>query len=227
MLTCIKNINAADLREALNFPLPGAEAQRKMLPIGRDLIVAPYGTLFVRSAVLILLYPENGELHFCLTKRNEGLKHHPGQISFPGGRCEDHENESWQTAIRETEEEIGVSIEQIEYVGKLTDVFVTVSRFNIHPYLGIVCKKPDFVINHHEVDALITFPLSALFQPENHSCRNFNTASGPIEAPCYCIDDQIIWGATSMMLAELEEILRQHCSRREVHSGNAGIGPAL
>ncbi|MBN2805736.1 MAG: CoA pyrophosphatase [Prolixibacteraceae bacterium] len=214
MLSCIKNIDAVAITEALQYPLPGAAAQRLMLPGGRDLIVAQEESGYFRSAVLLLLYPENGELFFCLTKRNEGLKHHPGQISFPGGRCENHENDGWLTALRETEEEIGVSKAQVEYLGKLTDVYVTVSRFNIHPFLGYVKKKPDFVINHHEVDTLITLPLSSIFQPENHAIQTFHTLNGLIEAPCYNIQHQVIWGATSMMLAELEAILRQHCSRR-------------
>lgn len=203
--------------EALQKPLPGKDAQINMLPNGRELIEAGNDPSVITSAVLILIYPENDELFFCLTKRNSNLKHHPGQISFPGGRCELHEKDPSKTALRETEEEIGVPQNQIQLLGKLTEVFVIVSNFNIHPYIGYCAKKPNFIINHKEVEELIELPLHSIFPKENHTERKMETRLGNITVPCYLINEHVIWGATSMMIAELEAILASHYSRREAH----------
>lgn len=227
MQNCFKHITINDLKAAFALALPGAEAHAVMLPGGRELLTSADVTKYYRSAVLMLLYPENDTLHFCLTKRNERLKHHPGQISFPGGRCENYETNAWETALRETEEEIGVVAKSIEYIGKLSDVYVTVSRFNIHPYVGFVSERPLFKVNDHEVDAVITLPLPELFGSENHTSHTFLTSMGEIAAPCYCIQDHYIWGATSMMLAELEALLRLHCSHRATRSDSAGSAQAL
>lgn len=208
------NITIEQLKLALKKPLPGEKAHLRMLPKGRKLTHTENDSSIKKSAVLMLLYPENNELFFCLTKRNLKLRHHPGQISFPGGRCEKHETDPWLTALRETEEEVGLNRDQIQFVGRLSDVYVSVSNFNIHPYIGYSRKKPTFVVNDDEVDELICLPLHSIFLEKNHSKRKLKTRQGTYEVPCYVINENIIWGATSMMIAELEVLLTQHYSHR-------------
>jgi len=224
MLSNYTNITIEHIISALEEPLPGKQAHISMLPEGRDLICDETNQSIKKSAVLMLLYPEGNELHFCLTKRNSMLRNHPGQISFPGGRCENHETDPWNTSLRETEEEIGVPQNQIILIGKLSAVFVKVSNFMIYPYIGFSPEKPAFRVNHHEVEALISLPLSEILSDDNHTTRNVNTFMGSMKVPCYHINNHIIWGATSMMIAELEAILKQYYSRRGAHSDNVDNG---
>jgi len=162
-----QHITIANIRSALKENLPGLDAQIKMLPKGRSLSMSTDENV-KESAVLILFFSENNTLYFCLTKRHSGLKHHPGQISFPGGKCEKHEKNPYDTALRETEEEIGVEANTIELLGKLTDVYISVSNFNIHPYIGYVEEKPNFIINKYEVEELLIFPLHSIFDSNNY-----------------------------------------------------------
>ncbi|MFA9389498.1 MAG: CoA pyrophosphatase [Prolixibacteraceae bacterium] len=214
-------ITIQEIISSLKEPLPGQRAHMKMLPGGRSLTLPTNYSQVKKSAVLILLFYEQGLLHFCLTKRNSNLKNHPGQISFPGGRCEKYETDPWETALRETDEEIGIPPHQIQFLGKLSDVFVSVSNFNIHPYIGFIQEKPTFIINHKEVEKLIVLPLHSLFTEENHAIEMLETRNGKMNVPCYLIEDHVIWGATSMMIAELEVLLKQHYSGQEEHLNNA------
>ncbi|MDA3930389.1 MAG: CoA pyrophosphatase [Prolixibacteraceae bacterium] len=210
-----EEIKIDTIYKILEQSLPGIKAHSKMLPKGRSL---SYANKIVReSAVLILLYPENNKLYFCLTQRNSNLKHHPGQISFPGGRCENHDSNPSETALRETEEEIGVNSSTIKLLGQLSDVYVSVSNFNIHTFIGWVPKKPQFKLNASEVEKIITLPLHSIRKSQNHSTETINTSNGKMLVPCYKIEDYVIWGATSMMIAELEVLLEKHYSRREEH----------
>ena len=202
-------------------------AHQKMAPKGRSLAVPDLSQKVKKSAVLILLYPENGELQICLTKRNDLLKHHPGQISFPGGRCEKHETDPMLTALRETEEEIGVPQKEVQVLGKLSTLYIPVSNFIIHPYIGWIATKPTFSINTSEVDKVITLPLFLFLDEDSQKKMPVETSIGPFEVPCYFISGQLIWGATSMIIAELEAILRQHRGHRVKHSDNADNDQAL
>ena len=210
-------ITIDNLISALKAPLPGASAHTTMLPKGRKLDYDSNKPNIKKSAVLMLIYPNNGELFFCLTKRNAKLKHHPGQISFPGGKCEKHEIDTVETALRETEEEIGIERNHIQILGRLSDVYVSVSNFIIHPYIGYISRKPDFKINRKEVDELIVLPLNSILNMANRTERDIETSIGVLRVSCYLINDYVIWGATSMMIAELEALLRKHYSHRGAH----------
>lgn len=211
------------LESALNENLPGKKAHQTMMPKGRSLSIPKNEKKIKRSAVLILIYPEQDELQFCLTKRNEKLKHHPGQISFPGGKCESYEINPLDTALRETEEEIGVHPSDVKILGKLSELYISVSKFKIHPFVAWTPKKPIFNINRIEVDELISLPLNTILNKTNKTIKTVKTVMGRIDVPCYFIGDKLVWGATSMMLAELELILRKHYSHQESRSNNDDI----
>lgn len=185
--------------------MPGAVSHRKMLPHNRELTVSPEEQNRVKhSSVLLLLFIEDSELKVCLIKRPEHMKHHAGQIALPGGRIEKGET-ALETALRETWEEIGVTSDHIEILGSLSELYVQVSRFQIHPFVGWLSKKPEFVIDKNEVEKAIFFPLKLI----NNSFDEveLDTISGRLKVPCVQFEGEIIWGATAMILAELVDIL--------------------
>lgn len=202
-----------DIKNALKNKLPGSEAHLKMAPKGRQL-EAPENIKPQQSAVLIPLYFLSTKLHTCFTRRNHQLKKHPGQISFPGGRYESFDNNTQVTALRETHEEIGISPENVKILGKLSNLYIPVSNFIITPYIGLIEKDVSFKIDKNEVSEVIQVALSDLFHQNSHSSQPVIIKGENVNVPCYFINGNIIWGATSMILAELEEILKKHCFHR-------------
>lgn len=197
------------LLEKLQTELPGFSAHSKMLPPGRRLKVLEDEVSQVRlSSVLVLLYQESGKLYTCLTRRPSTMKHHPGQISFPGGKVEKEDASAEMTALREANEEVGICSENIEILGKLSDLYVEVSRFSIQPYVAWSNFKPDFILNYSEVEQLILFPVSEFVINEVIAETELETVTGNLRVKYYSYDGEIIWGATAMILSELIEILK-------------------
>lgn len=198
------------LKEALLGELPGIDAHSKLLPPGRRLKSFDYELPEVQqSSVLLLLYPEGDQIYTCLMKRTSTMRHHPGQISFPGGKVEKEDTSAEMTALREAWEEVGLDPVSIEILGKLSDLYVEVSRFSIQPFIAWADKKPDFSVNSGEVEALIIFPLSDFVTDETIFETEVQTISGPLRIKYYPFNDEIIWGATAMILSELIEILKR------------------
>ncbi len=198
------------LKTALQGELPGGEAHSKMLPPGRRLKTYDHEQVSVKlSSVLVLLFPEDEKLFVCLMKRPSTMKHHPGQISFPGGKVEEQDTSAEMTALREAQEEVGINPESVEILGKLSDLYVEVSRFSIQPFLAWANQKPEFEINSGEVESLILFPLSDFMACETILETGMETFSGVLQVRYYPFDGEIIWGATAMILSELMEILKK------------------
>ena len=198
------------LKNSLLGELPGINAHNKMLPPGRRLKTYDHELSSVKmSSVLVLLFPEDNRLFTCLTKRPATMKHHPGQISFPGGKVEKEDISPEMTALREAREEIGINPSTVEILGNLSDFYVEVSKFSIQPILGWTDQKPDFSVNLEEVEELILFPISDFVAKETISETEIQTVTGSINVKYYPFQDEIIWGATAMILAELIEILRR------------------
>jgi len=137
------------------------------------------------------------------------MKHHPGQISFPGGKVEKEDLSAEVTALRETQEEIGVDPSSIEILGKLSDLYVEVSQFSIQPFLAWADQKPDFEVDYNEVDALILLPLDDLMQDDIIQEAEMETITGRLLIKYFPFGNEIIWGATAMILSELIEILKR------------------
>ena len=190
----------------LSQKLPGSVSHRRMLPSGRELFPGNINLNHLKhSSVLLLLFIDHGELNACLIKRPEHMKHHAGQVALPGGRIEDGET-ALQTALRETYEEIGISSAQIEILGILSELYVQVSGFLIHPFVGWLKEKPFIKINKNEVEKTVSFPLKNLM--ENIDETELNTVSGLLTVPCIKFEGEIIWGATAMILSEFADLLR-------------------
>jgi 8-oxo-dGTP pyrophosphatase MutT (NUDIX family) len=200
------------LRQRLGEPLPGLRAQELMMgrviPLPRT--VPDNARL---SAVLCLLYPENDELHMLLMKRMEDRTAHSGQVSFPGGRFEAGDGDMQTTALREAHEEVGVHPAIVDVVGALTPLYIPVSNFNVFPYVGFVNHRPDLNLNRHEVSHVIAAPLSDLLHDGRKTVADVSSPIMPgliRNVRAYRLDDgTIIWGATAMIISELETILKE------------------
>ena len=198
------------LKEYLQGALPGINAHSKMLPPGRRLKTNANELSSVKmSSVLLLLFPEGEQLYICLTKRPHTMKHHPGQISFPGGKVEKDDTSAEMTALREAREEVGIDQHQIEILGKLSDLYVEVSQFSIQPFLAWADQKPEFLVDFGEVEKLILFPVSDFITNEIISEIELETVTGSLRVKYYPYDGEFIWGATAMILSELIEILKK------------------
>ena len=198
------------LKDALLGELPGLAAHRKLLPPGRRLKTFEHELSTVKlSSVLLLLFPEGERLYICLMKRPSTMRHHPGQISFPGGKVEKEDVSAEMTALREAREEVGIDPSSIEILGKLSDLYVEISKFSIQPFLAWADKKPDFILNSGEVEELILFPISDFVSEETISETELETFSGTLRVNYYPYKGEVIWGATAMILSELFEILKR------------------
>jgi 8-oxo-dGTP pyrophosphatase MutT (NUDIX family) len=192
-------------------PLGGLEAQFKMAPKMR--LKYDKGKIIAnnpkKAAVLALFYPnKKNEITFLLTKRASYKGTHSAQISFPGGKLEKKDKNLQETAIREAFEEVGTIPSTIEIIRKLTDVYIPPSNFLVSPFLGFTNKKPYFTKNY-EVAEIIEISLSDLLDDAYLSTVNLTTSyMKNIDVPCFKFDNQIIWGATAMMLSEIKELLK-------------------
>jgi len=195
------------LKLQLDQPLPGKHAQSIMMikpkPIFRNNTDIKTAKL---SAVLILLFFENNNWNFFLTKRSQNVNHHKGQISLPGGVIE--ENESLrQTAIRETEEEIGIPSQDIQLIGRLSTFYVPVSNFKISPFVGWIEKKPRIKAYDGEVEKVFSVSINKFILKSTQKVKNDKLNGKMVKIPYFDIDNEMVWGATSIILSEFKNII--------------------
>lgn len=193
------------LRSALRGPLPGARAWERMLPAWASGI-DPGDRSWRDAAVLVLLHPLGDGLGFPLLVRGDGLPHHGGQIGLPGGAREDGENLE-ETALRETEEEIGVGRESVEILGQLSRLRIARSGFSVQPFVGWTAVTLSYKLQESEVAAVIEAPLSLLTEPGAEDEAEISVEGEARRVPCYRVSGRVIWGATAMMLAELASLI--------------------
>jgi 8-oxo-dGTP pyrophosphatase MutT (NUDIX family) len=206
------------LRQRLKEPLPGRSAQERM--IGRVVtmpLVIPDNAR--PSGVLCLLFPANGELHVLLMKRKEDKGAHSGQVSFPGGSYEESDADLKATALREAQEEVGILSSEVEILGALTSLYIPVSNYNVYPFVGFAEKRPEYNLSRHEVAYTLEVPLSALLHTDRKTIAKVTSPKFPdvpMSVNAYVLEDRtVIWGATAMILSELEVILNeQHTTKR-------------
>ncbi|MGQ8338423.1 NUDIX hydrolase [Sunxiuqinia sp. A32] len=190
--------------------LPGSRSHLKMIPPGRELSIRESDRDKIRyGSVLLLLFPYQNEIYTCLTKRNPSMNSHPGQISFPGGKIEEGESPEL-TALRETEEEVGISPLKVKLLGMLSELYIPASRFNIFPYVGWLEEKPEFVLNKEEAEKILLFPITESNKNKEIQEIELETVTGPLTVPYYPFEGEIIWGATAMILAEFFDLLHEN-----------------
>lgn len=158
------------------------------------------------AAVLLPFVDRDGELSLIFTQRTAHLAHHAGQISFPGGHIEPDDGGPVETALRETEEEIGLDRRHINIIGRL-ETYVTRTGFIVTPVAGVVTPPFELAPDEHEVAEVFEVPLSHFLDPANHHhcSAEFEGVVRYFYAMPY--QDYFIWGATAGMLMNLYEIL--------------------
>ncbi len=195
--------NAVHLK---NFDTPGARLT--MSPVGR-IPERPAGLAGRARAgsVLIALYAAGGALHVILIKRRADLRHHPGQISFPGGRREPGET-ALACALRETREEIGIAPGRLTVAGPLEPAYIIASDFCIHPFVAWHAGIPACTPDPREVDGVYMVPLSSLCAPDVRVSRAVSVLGAQRSVPGFLVRGQHVWGATALLLNELLERLK-------------------
>ena len=183
--------------------LPGWEAQKKLMPGGRNLLPEPEA--YTEAAVLLALYPQNGEIWFPLIKRSHDGFAHSGQIALPGGRMEAGESYE-ETATREAWEEVGLPIDACRLVGRLSPLPIPVSGFRVQPVIATLEQAPSFTANPLEVAQII--PLSVQELCAKDIRIHHRELHGRIwEIPYFDVNGHRLWGATAMILSEFREMI--------------------
>ena len=190
------------LRTRLQGELPGPVAHRKWssdLTYGRQ--EGPAAHNVREAATTILLYQDQGEWYLPLTVRPSHLPDHAGQVSLPGGLVEPGETAE-VAALRELEEELQVSNEQVSVLGTLSPLVVFVSNFRILPHVGIHHGKCEMRPNEQEVARLLKLPLSHLVAPGRKTSRRMSREGVSFRAAGWWHHQYFVWGATAMILGE-------------------------
>ncbi len=144
-------------------------------------------------------------------KRREDNTAHSGQVSFPGGRFENTDRDYLATALREADEEVGIKQQSVHILGALTPLYIPVSNFNVHPFLAYSTTQPSYTLSDDEVSYVLEVPLSELFNGTNKIKTVVTSPASP--GVTYNVNayqpspDTIIWGATAMILSEIEQVL--------------------
>jgi len=160
------------------------------------------------SAVLVPVYCREGEYYLLFTKRSERVRYHKGQFSFPGGTYEARDELLLNTALRESEEEIGLMPGDIEVLGELDDTATTTSGYIVSPFVVFIPWPYQFTVDKREIERIIEVPISALL---DRSCLREETsvvAGETISQYFYHYQGDVIWGATARILTQFLNIIR-------------------
>jgi 8-oxo-dGTP pyrophosphatase MutT (NUDIX family) len=193
--------------------LPAINAHIKMIPPQRLELInnTNYKDLdYRKAAVLMLLYPKNSVTHLALILRNSYPSIHASQIAFPGGKVEKYDASLAHTALRETEEEIGIDSRKIEIIKPFTEIYIPPSNFLVSPFLGYSNEELSFTPSPSEVAQIIELPLSVFLKDEIVVTVNMSTSyANNMMVPAFQVDEHIVWGATAMMMSELKETIKK------------------
>ena len=193
------------LTKVMKKKLPGRSSHEKMMVRPKRKFLEkkrPFS-----AAVLVLLYPVKNNWYFYLTERTKTVEHHKGQVSLPGGMLEKGES-SQKAAIRETYEELGIEPQGINIIGPLTPFYIPVSGFNVFPFVGWIEKCPKLKIQSKEVSKVFAPSVSSLMNPQNKKFKRSTILGQKVEIPFFNLHNEMVWGATSMILSEFKSILK-------------------
>jgi len=198
-----------EIKKQLKNTLPGFKAQQKMIPVPRTLPdISITKDKAVPSAVLILLFPRRDNWLFILTKRSSRVAHHQRQVSLPGGAQEIGESLE-DTALRETEEELGIkNMDKVFLLGQLTKLFIPISGYIVHPFVGWTDHQPAIQPDPVEVISAPLVSTEQLIASRNIKHENWTLHGTDIRIPLFDFNGIKVWGATAMILSEFRDILR-------------------
>lgn len=194
--------------------LPGESAHKKMAPLIR---IEELEKLDIsirnpqQAGVMAIFYPDSvQETRLVLILRRTYKGVHSNQVGFPGGRVENSDRDLEHTALRETEEEVGIPQVEIQVIKKLTKLYIPPSNFWVQPYLGLLNSTPSMIAQETEVEKILEVKLSDFLNDDNIITENLSTSyATEIEVPAYKLNGYVVWGATGMMLSEIRELLRK------------------
>lgn len=201
-----------DLESRLEKPLPGFLAQSKMAGYTADPSFYIPGDNHYVASVLILLFPKGNTWHFALIERanHDPNDKHAGQISLPGGKMDDNDKTLEDCALRETYEEIGINPSLIGILGGLTPLFVRVSNFLVHPFIGFTTDYPKFIAQSSEVQQVFEVPIHILTDQSYKNTADIEIRNMLLkDIPVYNVHGKNLWGATAMILSEFEAIIKE------------------
>jgi 8-oxo-dGTP pyrophosphatase MutT (NUDIX family) len=207
----LSNSFIKDLQYKLLHTLPGLSAQLKMAPPSREKTMdAPIDARL--GGVMIVLFLKNNEWYILLMRRTNDGGTHSGQISFPGGKYDEQDGTITYTAIRELHEEMGIAKEQLTILGTLTPLYIPPSNFLITPTLCLWHTLDALKPSYAEVQEVLEIPLSTLYNANTKTQEEVYRSDDKniiMVAPIYKINDHDkIWGATAMVISELEYLLK-------------------
>ena len=162
-----------------------------------------------RSGVMALLYEAGGTEHLLFQVRAQTVRYHKGEISFPGGGHDEEDADLLATALRETEEEIGVDRGDIELLGQLDDTLTYGSNYLIRPYVGALPAGREYEFRHapREVKELLQVPLAHLLSDEAAAWQVVEQDGEPTPTRAFVYGDHLIWGATARILSQLVDLV--------------------
>lgn len=176
------------------------------------------------AAVLVVLYVDHGRLHAVFTRRHDDLRRHPGEISFPGGRYDEGEPDLLATALREAHEEIGLPADAVEIVGALQPTSTIATGYAVYPFVGLIQPGHEWTPSLREVSEVLELPLDALHT--GYGRRRLTRRGVPIRTDTYVVGQNLIWGATARILADLFDrigpLLRRSGSATRVSPSRSG-----
>ncbi len=161
----------------------------------------------VPAAVLVPIYCKQGQYYILFIKRTEKVKKHKGQVSFPGGVCEEGDKAPVDTALRESAEEIGLMAGDVELLGELDDEISISTNYIISPFVALIPWPYQFKVNGEETEAIIEVPISALIDKDYS--RQETPDGKAVTSPSYHYRGRVIWGATARILTKFLDILAQ------------------
>lgn len=196
------------LRAAVALPDFDAAAAHALMAPDRPPRLRPE-TGARQAGVLVLVYPDRDGLQLVLTRRTDTLRGHSGQISFPGGRRDPQDISFTATALRETCEELGLCDAVITVIGILAPIYIPPSNFEVFPTVGALPAPPVLTPNPAEVAEVLAFPVDNLLNPRYKSTEDWQFQETRVRIPFYTVQQHKVWGATAIMLSELEHRLRR------------------
>ena len=194
---------------ALERPLPGAEAQYRMAHAARSSYPRAKQNTRIAS-VLLLLYPKQDSWHTLYIQRvsSNPNDRHRGQIAFPGGMRESGDLDLAHTALREAEEEVGLAQDRVQMLGQLTPLYIPVSNFLVHPFIGFTDHTPGWTLQADEVAEIIEVPLSHMRDPLIRRYKHIQLSPRLTlrNVPYFDLEGRVLWGATAMITNEFLEL---------------------